>query len=217
MNAAVSPPIPIDLVGDVASAECFIGLRLIGAVVASVPGLSVDVRWRPFQVDPDLPSQGQDRAAYLEQKYGSPQDIQEALDALADAGREVGVAFAFDAIERQPNTFEAHRLVRFARDFNAEIRMVKALFRAFFIDGQDIGDRGVLAALAARTGLDRRRVGAFLDGDGDLEALRQELTGFRALGVEDVPRFVIGGKQTIVGIVPAEDFADALFGSIEDD
>ncbi len=215
--SAESSQIPIDLIGDVASAECYIGLRLIDAVVASVPGLAVDVRWRPFQIDPDLPPEGQDRAAYLEEKCGSPKEVRESLASLAESAREFGLRLAFGKIRRQPNTFEAHRVVRFARDFDAEIKMVEALFGAFFLDGQDIGDRGVLVALAARIGMSSGLVADFLAGADDIEALRQELTGFRALGVEHVPRFIIAGKKTISGIVSTEDFADALFGSIEDE
>jgi predicted DsbA family dithiol-disulfide isomerase len=217
MRAADPMPIPIDVIGDVASAECFIGLRLIDSVVESVPGLAVDVRWRPFQIDPDLPPEGLERTAYLQQKFGSLEEAMEALDALAEAGREVGLAFPFDRIQKQPNTLEAHRVVRFARNFDAEIKMVDTLFGAFFLDGLDIGDRAVLVQLAGRIGIERRLVADFLEGDADLDGLKQELTGFRALGVEDVPRFVIAGKQTITGLVPPEDFADALFGSIAED
>lgn len=217
MSSAEPRRIPIDLIGDVVSAECLIGLKLIGSVVASAPGLAVDVRWRPFQVDPGMPAAGQDRAAYLEEKCGSPPEVRETLEGLAETGREFGLNFAFDKILRQPNTFAAHRVARLARDVNAEIRTVEALLGAFFIDGEDIGERRVLVALAARVGLDPRRVEDYLAGDEDIEALQQELTGFRALGVEHVPRFIIGGKRTIVGIIPVEDFADAVFGSIEDE
>jgi predicted DsbA family dithiol-disulfide isomerase len=215
--SAESPQIPIDVIGDVASAECYIGLRLIDAVVASVPGLIVDIRWRPFQIDPDLPPQGQDRAAYLEDKYGSPKEVRELLDGLAESACEFGLQLAFGKIQRQPNTLEAHRVVRLARDFDLEIKMVEALFGAFFLEGQDIGDRATLVAAAARIGMPAVVVADFLGGASDIEALRQELTGFRALGVEHVPRFIIAGKKTISGIVSTEDFADALFGSIEDE
>ena len=217
MSATDQPPIPIDLIGDVASAECFIGLRLIDAVVASAPGLAVDVRWRPFQIDPDLPPEGQDRAAYLAEKYDSPEEAREALSILSEIAREFGLALALDKIKRQPNTLEAHRVVRLARDLDLEVKMVEALFDAFFLEGRDIGDRRVLVALAARTGLDGRRVAEFLARDDDIEALNHELTGFRALGVEHVPRFIIAGKKTISGIVPAEDFADAVFAAVEEE
>ncbi len=217
MSATDQPPIPIDLIGDVASAECYIGLRLIDAVVASAPGLVVDVRWRPFQIDPDLPPEGQDRAAYLGDRSALQRRRARRSRASPRSRANSGSSFAFDKIKRQPNTLEAHRVVRLARDFDLEIRMVEALFDAFFLEGQDIGDRRVLVALAARTGLDGRRVAEFLAGDDDIEALRQELTGFRALGVEHVPRFIIAGKKTISGIVPAEDFADAVFAAVEEE
>ena len=77
MSAAEPLQIPIDLIGDVASAECFIGLHLIRAVVASAPGLAVDIRWHPFEINPELPPEGQDRAAFLEEKYGTPQEARE--------------------------------------------------------------------------------------------------------------------------------------------
>ncbi len=217
MSVEQALPIPIDLIGDITSPECFIGLRLISAVVESVPGLAVDIRWRPFQVDPDLPREGQDRAAYLEEKYGGPEDVREALENIADIAREFGLTLAFEKIRRQPNSLEAHRLVRFARNFGAELRVIEALFRAFFLDGRDIGDRGVLVTVAARAGLDPELVEAFLARADDIEAVKQELSGFRALGVEHVPRFIIAGKETIAGLIPWEDFEDAIFNSIEDE
>ncbi len=212
-----SPPIPIDLIGDVASAECFIGLRLIDAVVRSVPGLAVEIRWRPFQIAPDLPAEGQDRAAYLEEKGCSRTELREALETIAETGREFGIEFAFDKIRRQPNTFDAHRLIRYARNFGAEIAIVEALFQAFFVDGEDIGNRGALAAIAGRAGVDAELVGAFLEGTDGAETLRRELSEIRMSGVEAVPRFIIAGKETISGIKSPEDFADALFNSIEDE
>lgn len=217
MSAAKPPQITVDVIGDVASAECYIGLRLIDAVAASVPGLSVAVRWRPFQIDPDLPPEGQDRAAYLEEKYGSAAETRESIESLAASARELGAHLALDKIRRQPNTLDAHRIVRLARDFGVEMKMVEVLFQAFLLEGQDIGDRGVLAALAGRAGMSPDAVTEFLGGTDDIAALRQELTGFRALGVEHVPRFIIAGKETITGIISTEDFADALFASIEDE
>ncbi|VTZ24966.1 Disulfide bond formation protein DsbA [Methylocella tundrae] len=210
-------PIAIDLVADIASSECFIGLHLIRAVVGTVPGLSVDIRWRPFQIDPDMPPEGQDRAAYLAEKCGPPGEVHEVLANLSELAREFGLELAYDKIERQPNTLDAHRLIRFARNFGVEMAIVEALFEAFFLRGQDIGDRGVLAAIAGRKGIDPELVEAFLSGSDDIGAMKQELSGFRALGVEHVPRFIIAGKETITGVKSIEDFADALFRSIEDE
>ncbi len=212
-----SEPIPIDLIGDVASAECFIGLRLIYAVVDQVPGLTVEVRWRPFQIDPELPPEGRELAAYLEEKGFSAEGLHETQAALAEMGREVGLNFVFEKIKRQPNTFEAHRLIRFARNFGVEIAMADALFEAFFLRGADIADRHVLSSIAAQTGVDAELARAFLDSSDEFEALEQELAEIRASGVDNVPRFIFAGKETITGVKSAEDFADALFNSIADE
>lgn len=213
----VTQAIPIDVIGDVASARCFIGLRLIDAVVQSVPGLAVDVRWRPFQIDPELPPEGQDRASYLVERWGSEREARAALGDMAEQAAEFGLKLAFDRIKRQPNTFEAHRLIRYARNFGVELQFVDSLFRAFFLEGRDIGDRGVLLTLAAHSGIDSELADAFLTLRDDVEALRQELSGFRSLGIDSAPRFVIGGKETIHGLVPAEDFAEALFRAVKED
>src|SRR6516164_7761518 len=99
-------PIPIDIVGDLVCPSCFIGLRLVNAVVSSVPGLAVDVRWYPYQLDPEMAAGGMDRGEYLAKKYGADAD-----DVLAKAqaqAQEFGLELAFGKIKRQPNTFEAH-------------------------------------------------------------------------------------------------------------
>ncbi|PNG27845.1 DsbA family oxidoreductase [Methylocella silvestris] len=217
MSAKQPKPIPIDFIGDLASARCFMGLRLIQTVVASVPGLAVDIRWHPFQIDPGLPPEGQDRAEYLVERWGSPQKAREALQDMEEQAREFGLRFAFDKIRRQPNTFEAHRLIRYARNFGVELQLIESAFRAFLIDGVDIGDREALLTLAANAGVDPELAEPFLKMNDDVEALQQELSGFRSLGMVSAPRFIIAGKETIHGLVPAEDFADALFRAVEEE
>ncbi|WP_036258334.1 DsbA family oxidoreductase [Methylocapsa aurea] len=207
-------PIPIDIVGDVVCPYCFIGLRLVNAVVASVPGLAVDIRWYPYQLDPDMAAQGQDRRAYLEAKFGA--ETEATLARPAEMAREFGLELAFNKIQRQPNTFDAHRLIRFAYGFGVQTQIVERLFQAFFLQGLDIGDRTVLIAVAAKSRLDPALVEAFLNGSEDAAALRQEMADIRASGVHEVPRFTFAGKQDIVGLKPAEEFADALFNSIEE-
>ncbi|WP_395664308.1 DsbA family protein [Methylocella sp.] len=217
MTGSPPPPIAIDFIGDVASARCFIGLRLIDSVVTSVPGLAVDVRWRPFQIDPDIPRSGLVRADYLIERWGSQRQAREALEDMQAEGEEFGLKFAFDRILRQPNTFEAHRLIRYARNFGVELSLVELMFRAFFIEGLDIGDRGVLLTLAAQCGVDPELAEAYLRLGDDVEALKLELSGFRTLGVDSAPRFIIAGKETLPGLVPAEDFAEALFRAVDVD
>lgn len=215
MSEAEPGPIPIDIVGDVVCPYCFIGLRLVNAVVGSVPGLAVDIRWYPYQLDPDMAPQGQERQAYLEARFGAA-EVEAALARPAAIAREFGLELGFERIARQPNTFDAHRLVRFAYGFGMQTQIVERLFQAFFLHGLDIGDRAVLVALAAKSRMDPALVEQFLNGDDDIASLRQEMADIRAAGVHEVPRFTFAGKADIVGIKPADVFADALFNSIEE-
>ncbi|ACB95815.1 DsbA family oxidoreductase [Beijerinckia indica] len=207
-------PVPIDIVGDIVSVPCFLGLRLVNAVVSSVPGLAVDIRWYPFQIAPDLPPEGMDRAAYLAQTYGADQ-VEAVLAQEAESAREFGLELALDRITHQPNTFLAHRLIRFAYGFGVQTQIVERLFQAFFLQGLDIGDRAVLIALAAKSRLDPAAVEAFFAQGADIELLEKEMSDIRHAGVSQVPRFTFAGKEDIIGLQPADIFADALFNSIE--
>ncbi len=208
-------PIPIDIVGDLVCPTCFLGLRLVHAVVGSVPGLAVDIRWYPFQLDPDIPPGGMDRQAYLEAKYGAD-GSEAALAGPAALAREFGLELAFDRIARQPDTFDAHRLVRYSYAFGVQAQLVERLFQGFFLHGLDIGDRAVLVALAAKSRLDPDAVATFLAAEEDVSALRQEIADIRGSGVTEVPRFTFAGKQDLVGLHSADAFADALFNAIEE-
>lgn len=215
MSEADPGPIPIDIVGDFVCPNCFLGLRLIHAVVASVPGLAVELRWYPFQIDPDLPPEGMERQAYLETRYGA-ENIEPELAEASALAREFGLELAFDRIKRQPNTFDAHRLVRFAYGFGVQAQIVERLFQGFFLQGLDISDRAVLVALAAKSRLDPDAVARFLAGGEDSAAMRQEISDIRGSGVTEVPRFTFAGKQDLIGLHSADVFADALFNAIEE-
>jgi predicted DsbA family dithiol-disulfide isomerase len=215
MSEAEPGPVPIDIVGDLVCPSCFLGLRLIHAVVGSVPGLAVEIRWYPFQIDPDLPPEGMDRQAYLEKRHGAD-GIEPELAKASALAREFGLELAFDRIKRQPNTFDAHRLVRFCYGFGVQAQIVERLFQAFFLQGLDISDHGVLVALAAKSRLDPDAVARFLAAGDDIPAMRQEIADIRGSGVTQIPRFTFAGKQDLVGLHSADVFADALFNAIEE-
>jgi predicted DsbA family dithiol-disulfide isomerase len=207
--------IPIDIVGDVTCPYCFMGLRLVNAVVTSVPGLAVDIRWFPYQIDPDIPAGGMDRQDYLVQKFGADK-VEETLAKMSHATEEFGVALALDRIQRQPNTIDAHRLIRMAYGTGLQPQIVERLFQAFFLQGQDISDRAVLIGIAAKARMDTVAVEAIFNEGQDIEPLIQELAAIRGAGVDEVPRFTIGGKEDIIGLKPADVFADAFFNAIEE-
>lgn len=206
-------PLTIDVVGDVSCPWCFLGKRLVDAVVGSVPGLAVEMRWYPFQIDPALPPEGVDYRAYLTEKYGA-EDVEPALAKIVDAGHEFGIELAVDKIARMPNTFAAHRLIRYSYAYGVQPQVVERLFQAHFLYGQNISDPNVLIEVARKSRMDPDATAAFLAGSEDVVALRQEMEDIRKSGVDVVPRFTFGGVIEVVGLQTADVFADALFNAI---
>ncbi len=155
----------IDIVSDVICPWCFIGKRRLETALAQRPNLTADITWRPFQLNPDMAPGGMARADYLAAKFGGRAHAQRINQAIVDAGNAAGIPFAFDKVERTPNTLDAHRLIRFADGHGAANEAVDRLFSGYFIEGLDIGDRDILAAIARQSGLDVVEAMKFLAGD----------------------------------------------------
>lgn len=206
--------IAIDVIADITCPWCYIAKRRLEAAIASHHGLSVHTRWRPYQLDPGIPGGGAPWRTYLAKKYGNDR-VEDALQAIAAAGREVGLAFAFERIERMPNSLDAHRLVRLAKIGALESRMVERLFKAFFTEGQDVGDRGRLIDLGVEVGLDRDILAeAFARGD-DVQSVKDELATTRRLGLMGAPLFIFGDDIVVPGAPSKDVFANALLRARE--
>ena len=203
----------IDVVSDAICPWCWIGKRHLEGALARLAdeGERFAVRWRPFQLNPDMPREGVERSAYRAAKFGSIERSSELDAQVAAAGAAAGLEFRFDRQRRTPNTVDAHRLIRHAGEIGGASRqdaVVEGLFRAYFQDGRDIGDAAVLAEVASETGL--ADAAAFLaSGDGAAE-VRAEDAGFRRLGISGVPSFALAGHVLFSGAVPAERMADAF-------
>ena len=138
----VSQAISIDVYSDVVCPWCYIGKRKLEQALASLAEQNVAVTpyWRAFQLNPDMPAAGVARKEYVETKFGGAERAKEIYARVAGVGNEVGIAFQFDQIERQPNTINAHRLIAYAGAHGNQDAVSEALFRAFFLDLRDIGD-----------------------------------------------------------------------------
>jgi predicted DsbA family dithiol-disulfide isomerase len=192
----------IEVISDVVCPWCFIGKRRLEQALRllaedGVEPASVEVVWRPFQLNPQLPREGMSRAQYVAAKFGGRAD--EIYARVAGVGRSVGIDFAFDRIVRQPNTLAAHQLIELARESHAQETMVENLFRAYFLDGKDLTDVPTLLELAQQSGLDEGRVRACLDDDAQREAIAVQDDEARALGVTGVPFFIFGGQLAVSG------------------
>ncbi len=168
----------IEVISDVVCPWCFIGKRRLERALAARPETGVEVVWRTFQLNPDMPPEGMDRKRYLAVKFGSAKRAASVYKQISETGAGDGIAFDFDAIRRTPNTIDAHRLIRFAAESDKAGRqdqVVEQLFRRYFLEGGDIGEVDSLVEVAAQAGLDDDAVRAHLGSDRDIEAVRTEV------------------------------------------
>jgi len=194
----------IDIFSDTICPWCFIGKRRLERALQERPQGNLTVRWRAFQLNPDMPAGGMERSRYLELKFGGPLNAQAVYTQIEAAGRQEGIAFAFERLRRTPNTIESHRLIRFALKQAREDAVVQALFDAYFLRGEDIGDREVLVAAAVTAGIGAEAARAFLESDLEAEAVRAEDMAARRAGINGVPCFVFNGRHALAGAHPPE-------------
>lgn len=189
----------IDIYSDVICPWCYIGKRRLERALAERPQDDLTLHWRAFQLNPDMPAQGMDRQLYLQLKFGNAASAERIYREIRAVGEEEGLAFAFDAIERTPNTVACHRLIRFAGLHGRQDAVVETLFRTYFLEGEDIGAPAVLLAAAESAGLSTAETRAFLDSDLEDEAVRAEDQEARRAGLQGVPTFIVNGKFALSG------------------
>lgn len=201
--------VTIDVVSDVVCPWCFVGRKRLEEALEMAPDIEAEVRWRPYQLDATIPKGGISRKEYMERKFGPDGGVgmHERLEAV---GREVGIPFAFDKIQRSPNTLDAHRLLHWAQTVGTQDAVDEELFRLYFIEGQDVGDPNVLADVAARHGLDRDVVKRLLAGDADEAEVQEEIAAAQRIGVTGVPFFIFNGRLAVSGAQPAEVLVSAM-------
>lgn len=202
----------IDIFSDVICPWCFIGKRKLERALQDTDVPDLSLRWRAFQLNPDMPAAGMDRPVYLERKFGGQERAGEVYARVAEAGREAGIEFAFERIRRTPNTLDAHRLIRLAGDQGLQDVLVESLFQAYFVEGRDIGDRAELASLARAAGLAAPEddPSAWLAGSAQTEAVLEECAQAHELGITGVPCVVFDGRYALSGAQPVAVFRQAL-------
>ncbi|MDJ0950557.1 MAG: DsbA family oxidoreductase [Alphaproteobacteria bacterium] len=200
----------LEIVSDTICPWCFIGKRRLERALAEKPVADLDIGWRPFQLNPDMPLGGMDRQAYLELKFGGPDRARQVYDPIHDAGKGEGIPFAFGQIKRTPNTLNSHRLIRRAAAAGLQDAVVETLFRAYFLEGRDIEDPASLAAIAEAAGMDRAETQAYLESDADLETVRAEDMMARQMGIQGVPCFIFDRKYAVSGAQTPEVFHEVF-------
>ena len=201
----MAKPLLIEVASDVVCPWCYIGKRRLEKALASLKG-EVDVRieWLPFQLNPGMPEGGMARADYRRQKFGSIEKGRQLDARVAQEGAGEGIAFAFDRMERTPNTVQAHLLIDRAQKQGKGEAVVDALFRAYFEEAKDIGDQAVLNEIAAGAGV------TGLPEENNKEEVREKEERVRGYGISGVPTFIFDRKSGISGAHPPESLAQAI-------
>lgn len=189
----------LDVYSDAVCPWCYIGKRRLDRVLETPVGQDVEVHWRAFQLYPMIPREGVDREAYMKARFGERASPTRIYEQIVREGASEGIEFRFDRIKRMPNTMEAHRLVAMAEAHGVQSALVEALFEAYFCEGEDIGDRDVLAAAGARAGLDPDAVREFLSGDEGRDTVEAELQWGQAAGISGVPCFILERELAMPG------------------
>ena len=199
----------VDVISDVICPWCFIGKRRLEKAIATL-GVPVNVRWHAFQLNLTMPKEGVSRREYRTKKFGSWERSMQLDANIVAVGKDEGVLFDFDRMERTPNTLDAHRLIWLADKQGVQDTVVEALFRAYFTEGRDISNQQTLIDVVAEAGLDRSKAEAVLKGDNGMEAIKEAGELSQRFQVDSVPFFIVNGEITLSGAQQPEAFLEAF-------
>jgi predicted DsbA family dithiol-disulfide isomerase len=202
--------LPIDMVSDVVCPWCFIGKRRLEKAIALRPDIPVEVRFRPYFLNPWVPRDGMRREEYLTTKFGSPDRYRAIAQRVAAAAAAEGLTYALDKIVRQPNTLDCHRLILWAGESGNAAGMKQRLMELYFAQGGDLSDRDVLVEAASGCGLDAEIVRNRLAGQQDIERIESEANSAKETGIDGVPCFILGGIIAVQGAQTPEHLAQAI-------
>ncbi len=202
--APTRPRISIEIVFDLVCPWCFLGVRRLLRVIEARHDIQASLHWRPFLLNPDIAPGGVARQDWLTRKFGGEERARRLHGTLAELGAAEGIAFRFDLMRRVPSSLDGHRLLRWAGQQGPVEGLVQRLFEAYFCEGQDIGQAGVLAGIAALEGHDPLAVRALLASPAETEWVHLENLRAHRLGINGVPCFLLEGQHAIAGAQEAE-------------
>jgi predicted DsbA family dithiol-disulfide isomerase len=214
----MSERLQIDFVSDVSCTWCAVGLRNLEQALKSLgDDVDVELRFQPFELNPQMPDGGQNLVEHLQEKYGwnRPRTL-ETLAHIRRSGEPVGIDFRLGEESRVYNTFDAHRLLHWAGLHGRQKELKQALFTAHFTDEGDPGDHALLVHLAESVGLDAAQARTVLASDAYAQEVRDDERTWRVAGVNSVPTIVLNGRYALTGAQPPAAFEQAMRQVIAD-
>ncbi|TVO75853.1 DsbA family oxidoreductase [Sedimenticola selenatireducens] len=212
-------PLKLDIVSDVSCPWCVIGYKSLEQALRELSGeIEADITWQPFELNPNMPLEGQDIHQHLQEKYGSTlKQIDENHQMITQRGAELGFQFNFQQNGRIYNTFDAHRLLHWARYEGNQTDLKLALFKLYFTDNGNPSKQSDLLKCVERVGLPVEAAKAILDSDEYAERVREKEQHFRSLEINSVPTIIINDHYSIVGGHPVETFKTTLREVVSED
>ena len=202
--------IKLDIMSDPICPWCYIGKAHLDRALQDHPDHPFAIEWHPFQLNPDMPREGMDRRSYLERKFGGKEGAVRAYAPVVEHAEKAGLNINFEAMQRTPNTLDAHRLIHWAGIEGRQTAAVSALFKAYFVDARDIGDDEVLADIADSIEMDAAVVTRLLKSDVDAQDIRDRDAHSRKMGVNSVPTFIVANTHAVPGAQPPELWAQVI-------
>jgi predicted DsbA family dithiol-disulfide isomerase len=205
-----APALQIDIVSDVMCPWCIVGYRQLEQALAQT-GVGAFIRWHPFELNPQMPPEGQNTAEHIMEKYGaSAEQSAQNRAQLVQIGEGLGIDFNFTPDSRMVNSFAAHQLLHWAQEHNLQHPLKLALFEAHFTQGRDVSDLGVLADVAEEVGLDRAQAVEVLESGSHADAVRELEGTWAGQGITGVPAMVFEGKYLVTGAQGAENYGQVI-------
>lgn len=202
----------IDIVSDVMCPWCAIGYASLSRALQAMAGqVEADIHWQPFELNPDMPGEGQNLREHLQQKYGSSAEESKAVrERITSMGEQLGVTFNFTDEQRIVNTFSAHQLLHWAGNSGLQTALKMALFNAYFRDGLDVSRHDVLVDVARDVGLDAQQAHAVLADQRYAAEVRNKEQQWQESGIRSVPAIILDQKYLLSGAQPPEAYVKAL-------
>ncbi len=204
LSRKVAILVKLDILSDPICPWCYIGKTYLDQALAERPSHPFTFEWHPFQLNPEMPSAGIDRREYLETKFGGKEGALAAYAPIAERAEALDLKIDFAAIQKTPNTLDAHRLIHWAGLEGRQTVVVSALFKAYFVDGLNIGDQDVLVEIAKAAEMDPDMVRRLLNSDSDVQDLKSRDSHARERGVSGVPCFIVANQHALSGAQPKE-------------
>lgn len=198
--------IQIDLFSDVICPWCFIGKRRLERALKVRSEVKVNINWRAFQLNPDMPRSGMSRESYLETKFGGPERAKNIYENIRKAGESEGLDFKFEKIKQTPNTVLAHRLIAWSKQLHMADKVVEALFSAYFFEGQDIGSIETLNELVEGLDINAKHFVAYINTEEGSREVSSETKYAYENGITGVPCFIFNKKYSVSGAQEPESF-----------